>query len=299
MNFDLYIGTSGLDADDLAFRLYRWGVPVELPTGFEFSALPTAVDYVVDGLPEDGQYALTWSYGGASGVKSWGDEAGPLQVVIPARESGLVEADFSLVLFRDGALYADPFDFAEVGDVGDYVVSGWPQAGSRERWLLRWTRGAAVFGRDWRGPWIPTSIVTLEDAIHGHFATWWEAQPSIVGGVTWPLPPVRAPNSPWRPSPGEPYVELHLIWATRTLFGTADQPIREGRGILQVDHYVAEGEGDRLHAFLADMVERCWIAARSTISGLRTYATLPNRPLPPFEGWDGRHSDTDFLWIVG
>lgn len=139
------------------------------------------------------------------------------------------------------------------------------------------------------------------DALHGHFGTWWRAQsPVTIGGDAYAMPPIRAENGGWEPGPGDAYVELHVLEASRVTFGGPDAPVRESRGILQVDLLLPGGSGTALFRELNDRVEACWLAMRGTVPGMRTYTTKMARPLADVpEPWAGRHVDTEYLWISG
>ena len=82
--------------------------------------------------------------------------------------------------------------------------------------------------------------------------------------------------------------------------GTLDSPVKEWRGILQVDVFLTVGIGTGLFRRYADRVEQCWVAARATVPGVRFYTTHHARELADApEPWIAKHVDTDCLWIAG
>jgi len=143
---------TGLALADFSFRLYRGTEAIALPAG----AVLTAVDrgYLLSGLPGPDPavtYTLTWEHpAGVGSAASWrGPQGSPLAVIIPDRRAGLAVSDFSLMLYREGAVYPATLTATEIGSPGDYAVSGWPITAGGARWTLSWLLGGLVFAQAW------------------------------------------------------------------------------------------------------------------------------------------------------
>lgn len=171
MKFVLPLGAAGLDVDDLFLSLYRGITPIALPSNLTVTE-DSELNYLIDNLPEgsvDNRYTLTAEYPEGVGYSFiWGGKGTPSSVIVPVREVGLVESDFEIAVYRNGVL-RDDIDIAlspALSARGDYAISGWDIATSRERatWVLIWSRvGSGISqSHSWQEGYPTTAIIPSE-----------------------------------------------------------------------------------------------------------------------------------------
>jgi hypothetical protein len=158
-SFVATVGTTGLVKADFNIRLYRDSTRL---TTEETAVTVTEIsngDYLFANLPNgtDGYWhSLTYEYpAGVGSIYRWPVQyITPTAIVLPLRETGLVEADLGLALYKDGVLQADTLSSVEVGAVGDYAITGMPATSGD--YVLRWSRGGLTFSHGYTIAVVPS-----------------------------------------------------------------------------------------------------------------------------------------------
>lgn len=154
----LHLADSGLVLADLSVRLYDTAGGELSTAGLTLTALLTATDYELDGLPDvpAARPGLTLTTEYPSGVFSayrFGTaETQPSGVVIPVREvlADPLE-DLAVKVFQDGAA-VDDLTVTHLADDGEYLISGWTSpSGLGEQWSARWQYEGSVYAVHWIG----------------------------------------------------------------------------------------------------------------------------------------------------
>jgi hypothetical protein len=314
------IRQAGVVVGDLSPRLYLDGVQVSaagLTLGY------VAPEYVLGGVsapPQGSQYSLVVSFGGTVQVLAWPSTPGLLPslpavsgayVWVPtpgtrldpggAGEISLVGSGGSSASLAAGTSPSAAGLYYGVQPGGGPYSTGpvtLPASGMVHAVAMvdLGAGGVAVYRASW-----PTAVASsgynwIESEVLGHVGGVWPemGQYSTREGSLEDPPPVRMPNSEWTPRAGEPYLEVHFLWADREGFGA--EPLRHyrGWGLLQHDIYVPAGAGSAAMMVLADRVDEMW--AQSSIPGLSLYPSNPPRGVSAPAGWAARQVDVPFRW---
>lgn len=160
MKLYLHLADTGLVLADLSVRLYDAAGGEVSAAGLTLSALATATDYELDGLPDVPAtrpgLTLTTEYpaGVFSPYRFGTSETQPLGVIIPIREI-LADplTDLAVKVFQDGAaINPGLLTVEQIGVDGEYLVSGWNSPFLLgEQWAVRWQYEGAVYAVQWIG----------------------------------------------------------------------------------------------------------------------------------------------------
>lgn len=142
MYFILPLGISGLSQLDLSLKLYKGIISIPIPLSVTVTE-DSKHNYKINNLPigsTANHYTLTAQYNGIGYSFLWGGQGSPGSVIIPVRESGLNESNFTPVIYKDGILQSSVvFDSDQIDPPnGDYSLSGWPVESNKSSWLLMW-----------------------------------------------------------------------------------------------------------------------------------------------------------------
>lgn len=305
------LGTAGLTKPDLSLRFYADGVAkAAIASALTVTELAGG-DYRIGGLPDAvaGTWrTLTWEYPpGVGGQHAYPtgalQPAAPPNLILPVRETGLVAANFSFALYKDGAAQADAISATEIGSPGDYRVSGWPtdEAG---RFSLVWRRHGISYGFAWRVTNAGTVVGFSEyhDALRAFLDVGLQAQ-SPATLVYWPG--FDAPYKPGAtaPSPAPTQSASTPPWIRMTVL-TSDNPnltshVREhyGRVVIQVFQPPGQGSGknEDLIAKLQAIFERQSVAI-ATGNLLQITHTRIKEIGPDSEGWLQTNFEASWSW---
>lgn len=151
MNIGFHPGASGLVIGDLSLRLYAGAVEIAAP-GVGLVAAATTIDYTITNVPDTADTVTAEYPAGVWHAWRFGQaQTRPARFIVPIREAGHDLASLGVVVFKDGAVYGGALTVAEVGDVGDWSVSGWPAPLLGERWEIRWEYAGLTFAHSWTG----------------------------------------------------------------------------------------------------------------------------------------------------
>lgn len=287
-SFVLPLGTSGVSKGDLGLRLYLNGSQVADP-GITVAETASPGRYLVDSLPEGAAgnyYTLTWSYAGISGSYVYPNYsgAGPTNVVIPNRTTGLGSGDLNLQLFKNGSPNAASLTVTElVGGGGDYLVSGWPDEDGA--WVLAWSYS----GFHWSTGWVNAAdadsdplgwIEEDESDVSSLFLSWSECP------VAWPRRPFEEPEHTTAPATPASFVEFRVLYdqVDHASFGD-EWPMRRGR--IEVKFWIQPGAGTALRRSLR--------TAAATLFSVGDTDTMTFFAPRPFEEGEARRQRT---WVV-
>jgi hypothetical protein len=150
MFFILPLGIPGLNISDLDPHLYE-GLE-EVSNGAELIEDSIGV-YRIENLPSLSpviRQTLTVEYPEGVGYSFvWGGEENgtPEAVIIPVKEVGLTEGDFTFVLYRNQTIQNIALSVGNsLQPNGDYPISGWPVERNSANWVLGWSlAGSGVF----------------------------------------------------------------------------------------------------------------------------------------------------------
>lgn len=176
MRFILPLGVTGLSVDDLFLSLYRDSTSIALPSNLTVTE-DLELNYLIDNLPDgssENRYTLTAEYASVGYSFIWGGKGTPSSVIVPVRESGLVESDFEIVVYKNGVLQSgiDVVVSSALSARGDYAISGWDISTSRDRatWVLIWSRVGSGISQtySWQEGY-PTVAIVSNEFLSGKF----------------------------------------------------------------------------------------------------------------------------------